>query len=267
MFASVGPASGALVLVGGALADPVIIRRFVELAGGPDTPLVAIPTAGEAPEYGRHFNELRAFREAGVTRLTVLHTRDRSVADSEAFVQPIRGASGVWFSGGRQWRLADAYLDTLTHRELRAVLARGGVIGGTSAGATIQGSFLVRGDTATNTVMVGDHTRGLGLLRDVAVDQHLLKLNRQFDLGDVIAAHPELLGIGLDEDTAIVVTGDGFEVLGRHYVAIYDARTGSPHRFYLLAAGDRFDLGRREPLRADPSPEPFRAFLGKGPAR
>jgi cyanophycinase-like exopeptidase len=94
--------------------------------------------------------------EAGALRLEVLHTRDRAVADSDAFVAPLREARGVWFGGGRQWRLADAYLRTRTHAALDELLARGGVIGGTSAGATIQGSYLARGDTRGNETMMGD---------------------------------------------------------------------------------------------------------------
>ncbi|HEV7500738.1 MAG TPA: cyanophycinase, partial [Vicinamibacteria bacterium] len=197
--------------------------------------------------------------DAGARHVKVLHTRDRKVADSEAFVAPLRDASGVWFSGGRQWRLADAYLGTRTHSELRAVLARGGVIGGTSAGATILGSFMVRGDTSGNAVMVGDHTEGLGFLRNVTIDQHLLTRNRQFDLVPVIESDPDLLGIGLDEDTAIVVRGDRFEVMGSGYVAIYDhtRRIDSGGQFYLLAPGDRYNLKTREAERPQPRGVPM----------
>ena len=201
----IGPAHGSLVVVGGALKDVSILERFLQLAGGADVPIVVIPTAGEADDYDQYWSGLDAFREAGATNLTVLHTRDRAVADTQTFAQPIREARGVWFGGGRQWRLADSYLDTRVHEELWALLRRGGVIGGSSAGATIQGAYLARGDTKTNTVMMGDHEEGLGFLRDVAIDQHLLKRNRQFDLIEIIEAHPNLLGIGLDENTAIVV--------------------------------------------------------------
>ena len=177
-------------------------------------------------------------------KLTVLHTRDRDVANSDEFVRPIREARGVWFTGGRQWRLADSYLNTLTHRELRALLERGGVIGGSSAGATIQGSYLARGDTKTNTIMMGDHKEGLAFIKNVAIDQHVLRRNRQFDLLEIVEAHPELLGIGIDEDTAIVVRGNSFDVIGQGYVAIYDHNrlVGPRGKFYLLAPGDRFDL-------------------------
>ncbi|MBW3533873.1 MAG: cyanophycinase [Gemmatimonadetes bacterium] len=247
----VGPARGSLVVVGGAMSDPAIVDRFITLAGGPDAHIVVIPTAGGAEAYDDFYGGLQQFRERGARNLTVLHTIDPAEADTEAFVAPLRTAGGVFFPGGRQWRLADSYLGTLTQDAVQEVLDRGGVVGGTSAGATILGSYLVRGDTRTNTIMMGDHEEGFGFLRDVAVDQHLLRRNRQFDLLEVVEAHPELLGIGLDENTAIVVQGDRFEVLGEGYVAIYDPRllVEAPGRFYFLAPGDRFDLATREASR------------------
>jgi len=212
---------------------------------------VVIPTAGGADEYDQFYQGLNAWRDQGATNLTVLHTKDRSQAESDEFVRAIREASGVWFPGGRQWHLADSYLDTQTERELHNLLDRGGVIGGSSAGATIQGSYLVRGDTGGNEIMMGDHVEGFGFLTNSAIDQHLLKRNRQFDLVEVIQAHPELLGIGIDENTAIVVTGNSFEVIGESYVAIYDNQRmiGDHGFFFFLSAGDRFDLVTREAQR------------------
>ena len=124
----VGPANGSLVIVGGAMRDPAIIERFLELAGGKDAPIVMIPTAGGGEEYGPYWSGLIQFKEVGATNLTVLHTTDRVVADSEEFVKPIQKARGVFFGGGRQWRLADSYLNTQTHEELFKLLERGGVI-------------------------------------------------------------------------------------------------------------------------------------------
>lgn len=247
----VGPANGSLVVVGGAMQDLGIVRRFIDLAGGADAPIVVIPTAGGAAEYDRFYPGLRQFRAAGATNLTVIHTNDRAEADSEAFVAPIREAGGVWFPGGRQWRIADSYLDTRTEEELHRVLERGGVIGGSSAGASIQGSYLIRGDTQTNTIMMGDHEEGFGFLRNVGVDQHLLRRNRQFDMLEVMEAMPGLLGIGIDENTAIVVQGDEFEVIGESYVVIYDtgARIDTGGDFYFLAPGDRFNMATREARR------------------
>ena len=249
----VGPKNGSLVIVGGGGVGAGIWAKFIELAGGPDASIVVIPTAGGAEEYGQDWRGLGGIQRAGATNLTVLHTNDREIANSDEFVEVIRHAGGVWFGGGRQWRLADSYLDTKTHEELWALLERGGVIGGSSAGATIQGSYLARGDTETNTVMMGDHEAGLGFVKDVAIDQHLLARNRQFDLLEITAARPDLLGIGLDESTAIVVQGDEFEVIGESYVVIYDNRMkiDSGGDFYFLRAGDRFDLATREAHRGE----------------
>lgn len=251
---TVGPESGSLVIVGGALQDPEIVQAFIERAGGPDAPIVVIPTAGggDDADYGADCRCLGQLRENGARNLTVLHSYDPEVADTESFVAPLEEAAGVWFPGGRQWRLADAYLGTRTERALQDVLARGGVIGGTSAGASIQGSYLARGDTRSNTVMMGDHEVGFGYMRSTAIDQHLLARNRQFDLLEVIEAHPELLGIGLDENTAVLVDGDRMEVMGAGYVAIYDAGARLPGGgpFYLLRDGDTFDLATRTPSRS-----------------
>ena len=255
----VGPRSGALVIVGGAMKDAAIMERFIDLAGGKDAPIVLIPTAGAGDHYDQYYPGARPWREMGATDVTVVHTRDRNEANTDAFVEPIRKARGVWFFGGRQWRLADSYLDTRTELELHKVLERGGVIGGSSAGATIQGSYLVRGDTKTNTIMMGDHEEGFGFIKNVAIDQHLLARNRHFDLIPVIEKFPNLLGIGIDEDTAIVVQGDRFEVIGKSLVAIYDnERTvAGDGRFYFLRPGDSYDLAERQAMRRAFSAQPF----------
>jgi cyanophycinase len=252
----VGPEAGTLVVVGGAMESEEIYRRFIDLAGGPNAPIVLIPTAAGDDEYDDSYAGLGAWREHGARRLTVLHTTDRTTADSEEFVEPLTTARGVFFFGGRQWRLVEAYAGTRTEAELRAVLERGGVIGGTSAGASVLGSFLVRGDTETNAVIMGDHQVGFGYLRGVAIDQHVLRRNRHFDMLELLDAHPELLGIGLDEDTAIIVRGDQFEVIGASYALIYDRQTttGRDGTFYFLAPGDGFDLATRRATR------PFKTF-------
>lgn len=260
----VGPDRGTLMAVGGAMASPEIYRTFIELAGGPDAHLVMIPTAGGQARYDHRYPGLNAWREHGARNLTVLHTTDPEVADTEAFAEPLASADGVFFFGGRQWRLVDAYAGTRTEEAIRGVLERGGVVGGTSAGASIQGSYLVRGDRRTNQLVMGDHDEGFGYLRGVGIDQHVLRRNRHFDLLELVEARPELLGIGLDEDTAIVVRGDRFEVIGRSYVLIYDRDmvTDAGGGFYFLAPGDEFDLASRRALR--PS-ERLRAVPGVRP--
>ena len=184
--ATVGPKEGSLVIVGGGQIGPEIIRRFVTLAGGKDAEVVVIPTAAEddpvdVKRVGERFT--RAF---GFKNVTVLHTRDRAEADSEGFVAPLKKARAVWFDGGRQWRMVDSYLGTRTQREIEAVLSRGGVIGGSSAGATIQGSYLVRGAREGNDILMAKgYEQGFGYLRGVAIDQHILPRNRAADLVQV----------------------------------------------------------------------------------
>jgi cyanophycinase len=254
-----GPTDGTLMVIGGAASD-IFYAKFMELVGGADAPIVVIPTAITsdsltAEDLDRFKN---SFIAKGFKQVTVLHTRDREVANSKDFVKPIRNAAGVWFSGGRQWRHADSYLNTRTHKAFFELLDRGGVIAGSSAGATIQGSYLARGDTRKNTIMMGDHEEGLGFITNVAIDQHLFARNRQFDMFEILENRPELLGIGLDEDTGIIVQGDQFTVFGNSYVAIYDGTRWSAERdtiyklpagsrdFYLLNKGERYDLLHRQ---------------------
>lgn len=248
---TVGPAKGYLVIVGGGQIVPAIRDRFVKLAGGPDANFVMIPTAGSDAMVNEDAARKYFSTTFNVTHFTVLHTRDRKLADSPAFVKPLQQATGVWIEGGRQWRLADAYLGTAVEREIKALLARGGVVGGSSAGATIQGAYLVRGAPAApgnpdgdNTIMmVPGHETGFALLPDSAIDQHVIARHRESDLVPVIASHPKLLGIGIDQETAIVVHGDEFEIIGDSKVIIHDGKKP----FYFLSPGQKFNLKTRLP--------------------
>jgi cyanophycinase len=254
---SSGPANGTLIIIGGGEISESLNKKILEISGGLQVPIVVIPTADGKESYDENFGEAGILRKMGATNVTVLHTLDRNVANTEEFVKPLREAKLVWFSGGRQWRLVDAYKNTLTEKVLWEVLERGGTIGGSSAGATIQGSFLVRGDTKNNQVMMGDHQEGFGFLRNVAIDQHVLARNRQFDMFEILRVHPELLGISIDEGTAIIVKGDMFEVAGKSYVIVYDGKfwsregselkslPGKEQIFYFLREGDRYDLKKR----------------------
>jgi cyanophycinase len=249
-----GPERGALVIVGGGKVGRDILDRFFELAGGKDAPLVVIPTAGGKETYPPDWPGLKMFTDYGATNITLLHTTDRKVADSEAFVRPLTTARAVWFVGGRQWHLVDSYLNTRTEREIKRVLDRGGVVGGTSAGASIMASFLVRGAREGNTIMMAPgYEEGFGLITGVAIDQHMLTRNRQDDLEEVVAAHPDLLGISIDESTAIVVQGQQFEVIGKSKIAVHDGRS-APERnhkkYFFMGPGERYDLTKLERIRA-----------------
>ena len=252
-----GPENGTLVIVGGGRLDTSIVQTFVELAGGEDAHIIVIPTAGGRDDYGENYGGAGAFREAGAGMVRILHTNDPKVANTDAFTEQLEGATAVWFSGGRQWRLVDAYAGTKTEEMFWEVLNKGGVIGGSSAGATIQGSYLARGDTQTNQIMMGDHEEGFGFVKNIAIDQHVIARNRHFDMFNILENKPELLGMSIDESTAVVVTGNTFEVIGASYVIMYDggfwSREGSSAKqlpsenlFYFLRSGDKYDLKKRE---------------------
>jgi cyanophycinase len=264
-----GPRNGALLIIGGNVdTTSSIWKKFTDLAGGKDKAVIVVVTTATGDSAGSDQKDVEEVKkETGISDVTLLHTTDLNTANSEAFIKPLKRATGVYFVGGRQWRIADAYLNTGTHRAFWDVLNRGGVIAGSSAGATILGSFLWRGDTRGPEILIGDHTQGLGFLKNSAIDQHLLKRNRQFDLVGFIRISPNIIGIGLDEATAIVVRKDTLEVLGRSYVAIYDYNTiignGDKHvqargevytasdgPFFFLSAGQRYDLASRKVLPA-----------------
>jgi cyanophycinase len=248
---------GALILAGGGELDEAIFQRFVEMAGGPQARLVVIPTAGRDERYPPDWqNAVRPFLKAGARSVRVLHTRDPAVADREDFLAPLREATGVWITGGRAWRLVDAYQGTRVVDELHLLVARGGVVGGTSAGASILASYLVRGAPEGNDiVMAPGYETGFGLLEGAAVDQHVQARRREGDLLEVLRHHPDLLGIGLDEGAAIVVRGDGAQVIGHGRVGFYDPT--DPARLYSwLEPGEWFDLGRRSRAAEQPPAGP-----------
>lgn len=243
----VGPEDGAVLLAGGGDLEPRIWEEFLDLAGGSDARIVVIPTAGTRERYDDDWFVFQRLRESGAEHVEILHTRDPEEADSKGFVAPLKRADGVWITGGRQGRLVDAYLGTRTHDALEEVLDRGGVVGGTSAGASIQASYLVRGDPETNqTVMAEGYEEGFGLLNYTAIDQHLHARDRQRDLFKVVAAHPDHIGIGIDEGTAVVIRGDEATVVGRGEVLIY-THSVHPREPQRQVEGDRFDLGWRVP--------------------
>src|SRR6185436_5967747 len=219
--------------------------------------IVVVPTAGgnkgrdgQLIEY-RPDEVLASWKKRGATNVHMLHTHDPKVADTQAFASILRDATGVWFDGGRQWNLVDSYAKTLTEREFHSVLERGGVIGGSSAGATIQGDYLVRGAVAGSEIVMTpepEHEHGFAFLRKVAIDQHINTRNRWDDIIPVIKKYPNMLGIGLSEGTAIVVTGDRFEVIGKWKVAIHDnTRVYQPWEkpYFVISPGDVYNMKTR----------------------
>jgi cyanophycinase len=254
------------VIVGGGSTNGTrIIERFIELGGGAEEGrFIIVPTAGG--NYGRGdtlrvYDEervVRSWRERGLVNVSMLHTHDTAVANTEDFVADLRQATAVWFNGGRQWNIVDSYAGTLTYDEFHKVLERGGVIGGSSAGATIQGEYLVRGDTEGSGIVMTDeenHQLGFEFLRRSAIDQHINARGRWDDIIPVIEEQPHLLGIGLSEGTAIIVTGDTFEVVGKFLVAVHDnTRAYQPWEkpYFVLSPGDVYDMKNRRIVPPEP---------------
>lgn len=254
-----GNKNGTLIAIGGGtIGDTDIMKEFRDLAGGDSAKIVVIPTAFVRNNKIDTTLLKTNFTKYGIPDFTILHTGDSAVANTDDFVKPIKEATGIFFTGGRHWRIADSYLNTKVHEELFKLLDRGGVIAGTSAGATIQGSYLARADTKNNQIMMGDHEVGFGFISNITIDQHVLARNRQFDMFTILNNKPELLGVGIDESTAIIVKGDILEVIGKSYVIIYDKSFWSgegsslkqlPNKdqlFYFLRSGEKYNLRERK---------------------
>jgi len=236
------------VIVGGGGAGPEIWKKFIELAGGPDAPIVVVATAMDDP-VAIKIGEVLALEKYGAKNVAQFHTRDRKKADSEEFTAVLTKAKGVWFSGGRHWRFADSYEGTLSEKRFREILERGGAIGGSSAGASIQAEYMPRGHPLGNTVMAAEgYEKGFGYLPGCAVDQHFFARKRTGDMTGLMKQYPQLLGIGIDEGTAIVVKGTTAEVIGKSKVGFYDYRTppkeGTPD-FVEVNTGESYDLAKR----------------------
>lgn len=242
-----GPPNGSLVIIGGGNVVPEIWDKIIALAGGVEKARFVVVTNASGVGENYHSAAIDSLsHRLGAKNVTRLHLKNIREANDDKNIEIIKKATGVYFTGGRQWRIADVYLNTLAHQEFFELLNRGGVIAGSSAGASIQGSFLWRGDTKGSDTEIGDHTQGLGFLKNSAIDQHILVRNRQLDLQSFIKIVPQFIGIGIDESTAIVVAKDEFEVIGKSYVAVHDSKTES---YVFLKKGQKYDLKEHKTIR------------------
>ena len=232
-----GPSRGSHLLQGGVGENQAIDSAFAALAGGAGSHIVVIPTAsvGDAGPPGMESFLVRRNRERfGVAAVSVLHSLDRAISDSDRFVEALRGATGVWILGGFPERLVQSFVGTRTERAIRELLDRGGVVGGESAGAVVQGAWL---DTTGDGFIRG----GFGLLTRAAIFPHFDKRGGEA-ASRFLAEHPDDLGIGIDNETALIVKGNRAEVVGRGTVSVYGGRRG-PAKPVVLRSGDRYDFG------------------------
>jgi cyanophycinase len=242
---------GTLVIVGGGGQPDGLFKKFVAYAGGEGKAnIVIFPTASDP--IPKRDAVAAAFKKAGAKKATVLYGKTLTEVESKEFLDTLKEATGLWFDGGRQWRFVDCYENTKALPFMFDVLKRGGVIGGSSAGATIQGDYLCRGGVFDNfDIRYEGYERGLGFLKGVAIDQHFSQRKRQADMTSLMNIYPQYLGIGIDEATAIVVKGQIADVMGKGKVHFYDAKRkvekGEPD-YQALSAGERYDLKERKVL-------------------
>lgn len=261
---------GRLFIIGGGDRPAAMMKRFVDLAASHQSGKIIVFTmASSVPEETGPglVGELKAL---GAPEAECQHlSRERASAPESARL--LDGAGGVFFSGGDQSRHTAALLDTPVHAALREFYWRGGVVGGTSAGAAVMSEVMITGDERRTpvegrefeTIEAGNvvTARGLGLLGGAVIDQHFVRRKRHNRLLSLLAEHPGLLGIGIDEATAVLVEPEQtFEVIGERSVLIFDP---APARFevtdsglvdargivlHILTAGRRFDLLGRKVL-------------------
>ena len=248
------PETGTLILHGGGSVSDDTFKQFIEAAGGKEARFVCIPTAGADDDKSYSARKLTGF---GCRHVSILHARNPAVADTDQpILKMLDEANGIWIDGGRTYRVMEAYENTQVQKKIHALLQRGGVFGGSSAGCQVASEFLVRGNPKTaNQLEYPPYNRGLGLLTGVILDAHFRQRHREADFASLILRHPELLGIGVDENTAILVKGEIATVVGQNGVTFFDAtkpvstggQTGVPAQTF-LKSGSRFSLRTRQPL-------------------
>lgn len=259
---------GHLVLNGGGAKPAEVMEKFVELAGGPKALIVVFPTASAEEDTGEYYQGL--FAEYGCENVVVAEVRSAADASNEEIADLVLRAGGIYFAGGDQRRITQALLGTPVGEAVTRAFARGVVVGGTSAGTACQSSLMITGDGDFN-VITADNVelwQGLGLFQGVIVDQHFVARQRYNRLISVVLEHPDLLGVGVDEQTAVWVRPDGtFKVLGNGWVVVFDAsqsRISRRHRgpdqeslgvhdmsTFVLQPGEVFDVTKRAVVCAE----------------
>jgi cyanophycinase len=207
---------GTLVLHGGGEHIDDVCNEFVRIAGGKQARLVLIPSAYPFDDEESYSEAYAGWKNYDVTSLDFLHTDDPDEADDPEFCKILEVATGVWIGGGAQARLTYRYGGRRVEQLLRTVLERGGAVGGTSAGASVVSGLMIRDGSAT----LAATDRGFGLAQRLVVDQHFSERGRFPRLLGVLEDHPRYFGIGLDEDTGIVLSGNELRVIGKGRVAV-----------------------------------------------
>lgn len=260
--------TGRLLIIGGnedKKRECEILNKFIEMAGGRDAKIVVMTTATELPrEVGNEYKSL--FSDMGAESTAVLYIDNREEANDLDNIAKIEKATGIFFTGGDQLRLTSILGGSGAEAALRRVHERGAVIAGTSAGASVMSDTMIIGGDSSDTPKKSalSMAHGMGLLKEVVIDQHFAQRGRINRLLTAIAQNPHILGIGIDEDTALIVNADAkCEVIGSQTITILDGKNvvhsniseSKRHDplaltnvlLHILPAGYGFDIGRRQP--------------------
>jgi cyanophycinase len=254
VHAQPGPApKGHLVVIGGGTIPDDVRARTLALAGGGKAIVVVLPQASELPETGPEAVDV--WKKAGAAKATAVDVTARAAA-----IEAVKEATLIWFPGGDQTRLMKALDGTGIPEAILERYQHGATVAGTSAGAAVMSKVMITGnemDLQAITAKKTDTAPGLGLWPQAIVDQHFLKRQRHNRLLSAVLDHPQLVGVGIDESTAAVVSGTAFEVIGRSSIVVIDARkaaiapagAGEPMAgrnvtVHVLKAGMKVDLGK-----------------------
>ena len=257
---------GKLVIIGGVQTSE-IVKKYVELAGGENARIIAIPNAGSDPVYWSK-EQVKELTDLGAQADYLLFTRE--TADNESNLKKMDWANAVFFLGGDQSVLTRDMLGTKLLEKVFDIYNNGGVVGGSSAGAAVMSEVMITGNELVNpdsndafiTIEKNniETKKGFGFIKNAIIDQHFLKRKRHNRTISAVIEHPNLLGIAIDESTSIIVyPNDTFEVLGKNQVLVYDATSAtniredfkgnlgiSNMKLHVLISGDKFDMKNKQ---------------------
>lgn len=264
---------GWLVIIGGGKRPDNVMKEIIKLAGGAKSQILIVPFASEDPLdsslYARH-----QFESCGAENVKYILSKKEEI-DKPENIEMVRKSKAIFFTGGDQNRLTAFLLGTKFLEEIKRIYKSGGVISGTSAGAAVMSKMMITGDELLIKEEKKDEegfrvikkgniktSEGFGFLENAIIDQHFIKRKRLNRLISLILENPSLIGIGIDEETAIIVEkGKKFKVMGEGTVMIFDARkslqisedkngnlTVKNLIVHILKDGEFFDLQKGEPL-------------------
>lgn len=257
---------GPLIIIGGRedKDGERAILRAVGKAVGQGKLIIATVASHEPDGYFETYQ--KTFADLGVHDLVELYVTERAESHREEVLAPLKDAAGIFFTGGDQLRISSQIGDTPIERLVQNIHDRGGVVAGTSAGAAVMSEIMLVKGSSSETHRIGDlhMAPGLGLVRGAIIDQHFAERGRIGRLLGAVAENPRVIGIGIDEDTAIIVQGEHFDVIGSGAAYIVDGqdvthsniseakpeRALSMHgvKLHVLSSGDSFDMATRLPI-------------------